>query len=353
MPPFVARRGTGVPALPDQPHRRPAGRRRSPDRDHGAGGNAGRRDGPVGHARSIRPWPATPPSNGPSTVEDDACLVVLPGPAIPFRGSRYYQRGRVELAPRAGLIWGDIWLPGRYDRGVLSERFQFERIVQDFEVRRDGRLVYRDRFRWDGPWTPEDADWYFGGALASASLFVAGPDARVPAGGRPSLRRSVFRLDTGDTCVRWCGPPAAVTADLVHTALRVAAGWTVGPEAPPWLLASSGLAPNHWFSTAGRTKCEWQVEMSRARRPIADSMMEGRTMGLLGILLALALLMWLAFRGWSVLLVAPAAALLAAAMSGEPLLAHWTQTFMGSASRFVGAMASLVPARRVVRQAHG
>ena len=58
-------------------------------------------------------------------------------------------------------------------------------------------------------------------------------------------------------------------------------------------------------------------------------------MGLLGILLALALLMWLAFRGWSVLLVAPAAALLAAAMSGEPLLAHWTQTFMGGASRFV------------------
>lgn len=58
-------------------------------------------------------------------------------------------------------------------------------------------------------------------------------------------------------------------------------------------------------------------------------------MGLLGILLALALMMWLAYRGWSVLLVAPAAALLAAAMSGEPLLAHWTQTFMGSAARFV------------------
>ena len=83
-------------------------------------------------------------------VEDDACLVVLPGPAIPFQGSRYYQRGRVELAPRARLIWGDIWLPGRYDRGALSERFQFERIIQDFEVRRAGSLVYRERFRWDG-----------------------------------------------------------------------------------------------------------------------------------------------------------------------------------------------------------
>lgn len=58
-------------------------------------------------------------------------------------------------------------------------------------------------------------------------------------------------------------------------------------------------------------------------------------MGLLGILLALALLMWLAYRGWSVLLVAPAAAILAAAMSGEPILAHWTQTFMGGASRFI------------------
>src|SRR5262245_27776603 len=58
-------------------------------------------------------------------------------------------------------------------------------------------------------------------------------------------------------------------------------------------------------------------------------------MGLFGILLALALLMWLASRGWSVLLVAPISALVAAAFSGEPLLAHWTQTFMTGAARFV------------------
>jgi H+/gluconate symporter-like permease len=58
-------------------------------------------------------------------------------------------------------------------------------------------------------------------------------------------------------------------------------------------------------------------------------------MGLIGILLGLALLMWLAYRGWTVLIVAPVAALLAAAISGEPLLAHWTQTFMGAAGRFV------------------
>src|SRR5262245_45047041 len=58
-------------------------------------------------------------------------------------------------------------------------------------------------------------------------------------------------------------------------------------------------------------------------------------MGLLGILVSLALLIWLAFRGWSVLLLAPAAALLAAAFSGQPLLASWTQIFMESAARFL------------------
>jgi H+/gluconate symporter-like permease len=56
--------------------------------------------------------------------------------------------------------------------------------------------------------------------------------------------------------------------------------------------------------------------------------------GLLGILIGLGLLIWLAFRGWSVLLLAPAAAVVAAAFGGEPLLAHWTQTFMGSAAHF-------------------
>jgi H+/gluconate symporter-like permease len=58
-------------------------------------------------------------------------------------------------------------------------------------------------------------------------------------------------------------------------------------------------------------------------------------MGLAGILLALGLLIWLSFRGWSILLLAPTAALIAAAASNEPLLAHWTQTFMGGAAHFL------------------
>jgi len=46
--------------------------------------------------------------------------------------------------------------------------------------------------------------------------------------------------------------------------------------------------------------------------------------GLFGILLGLALLVWLAYRGWSILLLAPGAALIAAAFAGGPLLAYWT-----------------------------
>ncbi len=58
-------------------------------------------------------------------------------------------------------------------------------------------------------------------------------------------------------------------------------------------------------------------------------------MGLVGILVGLGLLIWLAFRGWSVLLLAPVAALVAALFGGQPLLASWTQIFMGSAAGFL------------------
>jgi H+/gluconate symporter-like permease len=56
---------------------------------------------------------------------------------------------------------------------------------------------------------------------------------------------------------------------------------------------------------------------------------------LLGILIALGLLIFLAFRGYTLLLAAPAAAIVAAAFSGEPLLAKWTLTFMQGTARFI------------------
>jgi urease accessory protein len=181
------------------------------------------------------------------TVDDDATLVALPGPTIPFSGCRYFQRVRIDLAPSARLIWGDIWYPGRYQRGALSERFQFERIVQDLEARRDGVLVYRDRFRWDGPWSRDEVDWYFGGALASASLYASPSSVDLPvAETGMGFRRVTFVLDSGDVCMRWVGEPSAITADLVRQAMAIAGKW-MGMDRPLF-LESSNLAPNHWFS---------------------------------------------------------------------------------------------------------
>jgi H+/gluconate symporter-like permease len=64
-------------------------------------------------------------------------------------------------------------------------------------------------------------------------------------------------------------------------------------------------------------------------------MSSAMSLGLVGILVGLGLLVWLSFRGWSVLLLAPSVAMIAADFAGEPLLAHWTQTFMGGAAQFI------------------
>lgn len=58
-------------------------------------------------------------------------------------------------------------------------------------------------------------------------------------------------------------------------------------------------------------------------------------MGLLGLFVGLGLLVLFAFRGWSVLLLAPFAALVAALFGGEPLLANLTQVFMVNAAGFL------------------
>jgi H+/gluconate symporter-like permease len=65
--------------------------------------------------------------------------------------------------------------------------------------------------------------------------------------------------------------------------------------------------------------------------------------GLLGIFVALAFLIFLAFRGWSILLLAPMAGLIAATFAAEPLLASWTQTFMLNAAQFVAQFFLCVP----------
>jgi len=66
-----------------------------------------------------------------------------------------------------------------------------------------------------------------------------------------------------------------------------------------------------------------------------DAPMSAYAVELVGILVALGLLIGLAFRGYTLLLAAPAAAIVAAAFSGEPVLAKWTLTFMQGTAGFI------------------
>ena len=179
-------------------------------------------------------------------VARDALLVVLPGPAIPFKACRYYQRVEVDLDDGAGLLWGDVWLAGRYARARASELFQFSLLRQDFLVHRNCRLVFRDHFDWRGPWDEAAAAWHFGGENACGSLFFTGPAANTSLFAGGSLEGAYFTTAAGDGCRRWRGPSESVAAAVVQAALGLAPTRSAGPSAA-W-LSGHDLAPCHWFS---------------------------------------------------------------------------------------------------------
>jgi urease accessory protein len=183
-------------------------------------------------------------------VGPGAILVVLPGPAIPFRGCRYYQRAVIELAGDAGLVWWDIWFAGRYARGTLTEQFHFSNLIQDLTVRRDGRLIFRDRFSWRGPWDKESAAWHFGDSPACGSLFVSGKPRSEVLDGSTACAHAEFTTAAGDTCLRWHGTSEAVVRNVAVSALRAGAQLANADAPLPWLLETGRLGPNHWFSSA-------------------------------------------------------------------------------------------------------
>lgn len=179
-------------------------------------------------------------------VDAGAELVLLPGPAIPYRGSRFYQRVQVDLAPGARFIWADIWLPGRYRSQPDPEIHVFEHLVQDLSIRRADKLIFRDRFSWRGPWDDRQRSWHLGGNLASASLFATEWNCTISETEGKLVERAVLSLASGDTCVRACGEPELVLHDCVDLALSCAGKWSSVPPVP-W-LRSNNFGPNHWFS---------------------------------------------------------------------------------------------------------
>jgi urease accessory protein len=85
-------------------------------------------------------------------------------PTVPFARSRLDQHIEVDVAGTGRLLWSEAMMAGRQGRG---ERWEFDRVEHELRVRRDGRLIYLERYRIEAgvpiahPWVAGDAS-YFG-----------------------------------------------------------------------------------------------------------------------------------------------------------------------------------------------
>ncbi len=77
------------------------------------------------------------------SVASDAYLEYLPDQLIPFAGSRFDQKARVEIERGGSLIWCDRVAPGRE---ASDEVFRFESLTSDFELVADGQPIAIERW---------------------------------------------------------------------------------------------------------------------------------------------------------------------------------------------------------------
>lgn len=77
-------------------------------------------------------------------VEQEAWLEVWPSLLIPHAGSDFRQKTRLEVARGGKLLWFEFFAPGRVASG---EAWQFARLENDLELRYEGRLIAKERYR--------------------------------------------------------------------------------------------------------------------------------------------------------------------------------------------------------------
>jgi urease accessory protein len=77
------------------------------------------------------------------SVGEGALMEYLPDAVIPYAGSRHTQRTEIKLASGSAVFWWEVLAPGRLAAG---ERFAFERLCVESDVRAGARPVVRERF---------------------------------------------------------------------------------------------------------------------------------------------------------------------------------------------------------------
>jgi urease accessory protein len=104
-----------------------------------------------------------------------AWLEWLPQETILFEGARFRRETRIELAADARLMAAELVVFGRTARG---ERITSGHFTDRWRISRGGRLVWADALTWTP--APEAALGHpagFGGAIAAATVVLAGPEA--------------------------------------------------------------------------------------------------------------------------------------------------------------------------------
>lgn len=105
----------------------------------------------------------------------DTWLEWLPQETILFDGARFRRRTRIDVAETARVLAGEILVLGR---AAMGERVQHGLVQDSWDVRRDGRLLWADRFRLDGEIDViRSQPAYLDGAVAMASAVYVANDA--------------------------------------------------------------------------------------------------------------------------------------------------------------------------------
>jgi urease accessory protein len=123
------------------------------------------------------------------SVAARAWLEVLPEPLVPHRGCSYRQSVRVDVAAGGRLFFADLLMAGRVAHG---ERWAWNRLCLETDIRCDGRRVLRERFAHGGPELGQLA------ALAGSGPEACFGNAVLVAPDEPSALANLRALDHAD-----------------------------------------------------------------------------------------------------------------------------------------------------------
>jgi urease accessory protein len=167
------------------------------------------------------------------TLAEEGVCEWLPQETILFDGARLDRRLDFTLAPGARLLAAEMLVLGRAARG---ERLTRGRVLDRWQVRRAGALIWTDALRLADPPAALGARFALGGAGALATLMLAGPDA---AGAREMARELAgggASLVAPDLLVaRWVGEAGTVRRAVSEAVSALRASVFGHPAHPPRL----------------------------------------------------------------------------------------------------------------------